>query len=376
MQSSGGNFEVLPPLYAAWMSELLPGAIPRESKATCDDCAMCPRDEESAVSDFYYFDPATKCCTFVPELYNFLVGAVLSDTDPDSAAGRATVEKRLAEGIAVTPLGLGQPAVFLQLYNNATRAFGRTKALRCPHYLEDGRCGVWRSRESTCATWFCKHVRGQISRTFWRESLHRLLGAAERDLSRWCVLQAGLDPDALRSLFEPGGEADDSVPLTGEDLDNRRNRERYHRIWGEWDGREAEFFIKCAKLVRPLKWNDVLTICGPAVQGLAHLTFDAYTKLVSEEVPSELKSGSFQLVQIKGDTARVDSYNDFDPIDIPTVILALLSEFDGRSTEDVTKAIAVKTGVQLDPALIRKLYDFGVLVPAAKPRVQESIPKM
>ena len=35
----------LPPLYHAWMADLLTGPIPRESNATCHDCAMCVKGE-------------------------------------------------------------------------------------------------------------------------------------------------------------------------------------------------------------------------------------------------------------------------------------------------------------------------------------------
>lgn len=33
---------MLPPLYAAWMEQVLPGPIPVETQATCQQCAMCP----------------------------------------------------------------------------------------------------------------------------------------------------------------------------------------------------------------------------------------------------------------------------------------------------------------------------------------------
>ncbi len=35
-----------PPLHAAWLEGLLPpGGLPRERRATCDDCAMCARPD-------------------------------------------------------------------------------------------------------------------------------------------------------------------------------------------------------------------------------------------------------------------------------------------------------------------------------------------
>jgi hypothetical protein len=45
----------------------------------------------------------------------------------------------------------------------------------------------------------------------------------------------------------------------------------------------------------------------------------------------------------------------------------LLHYFDGRPTESALAAIAGERGVRLDPALIRKLVDFKLLVAAEGP---------
>ncbi|NOT62653.1 MAG: hypothetical protein HOP19_20800, partial [Acidobacteria bacterium] len=83
----------LPPLYAAWVDELLGGAIPPETEATCDDCAMLA-PEIAPRGSAEYFNPATKCCAYVPMLPNFLVGRLLNDRDAAAAQGRATVVAR------------------------------------------------------------------------------------------------------------------------------------------------------------------------------------------------------------------------------------------------------------------------------------------
>ena len=119
----------LPPLYAAWMDELLAGPIPRETDATCDDCAMCADGEEPEESGAF-FSRETKCCTYIPTLPNYLVGRILSDDDQDFAKGRATLVARLRAGIAVTPLGLGQPPNFQALYGQSPESlFGRSRTL-------------------------------------------------------------------------------------------------------------------------------------------------------------------------------------------------------------------------------------------------------
>ena len=121
----------LPPLYDAWMSELLSGPIPSETEATCDDCAMCTPGATSASE--LSFDPRVKCCTYLPVLPNFLVGRILGDRDEAARKGRKTVEARMREKIAVTPLGIGAPSPHRALYQLAAKhsGFGRTPSLRC-----------------------------------------------------------------------------------------------------------------------------------------------------------------------------------------------------------------------------------------------------
>src|SRR4029077_11253834 len=102
------NGEPLSPLYAKWMDELVGGAIPRESRATCSACAMCAEGQKDNASRSSFFDLGVKCCTYLPTLPNFLVGRILLDTDPDAQVGRGTVEKRMKDAVGVSPLGLMQ----------------------------------------------------------------------------------------------------------------------------------------------------------------------------------------------------------------------------------------------------------------------------
>jgi hypothetical protein len=194
----------LPPLYAAWMDQLFAGPIPEETNATCADCAMCAPEGHRPTGADYYFSPHVKCCGFVPELPNFLVGCILADNDPALAAGRATVQARLRAGVAVTPLGLGQAPGYQVMYDYERErgAFGHNRSLLCPHFLDEdgGRCTIWRYREAVCTTYFCKHERGAVGERFWR-ALQRLLETIEGSLACWCVLQLDVGAAALRSLF-------------------------------------------------------------------------------------------------------------------------------------------------------------------------------
>ena len=353
----------LPPLYARWMDDLLGGPVPQETKATCNDCAMCAKPGDEIAAADSCFDPSVKCCSIVPDLSNFLVGGILdaNDDDPVALEGRASVERRIREGVAVTPLGLCKPPVFKLIYDNIDSAFGRSPTLRCPHYVEEaGRCGIWRNRGSTCSTWFCKHVRGALAMKFWRGALEPLLRAIEKDLAQWCVLQLGLAGEVLSELFsEAPFEA-----FTKEELENRSDRTRQQLFWGEWLGRERAFFIECARSVRPLSWKETLAICSPEVSIRAELTRLAHQRILSMEVPPTLKVGNVQLTRVTTSGSRVRTYSPYDPIDVPLEVMELLGYFDGRPTEAALSAIRAEKGTRLDPKLVQKLCDFELLVPA------------
>jgi len=355
---------VLPPLYAGWLDELLAAPIPAEIEATCGDCAMRPGAGDRQTDDGYFFHPEIKCCTYVPELPNFLVGRILGDEDAALADGRATVAERLRAGVAVTPRGLDRHPTHTLLYKNSIMAFGRSRTLRCPHYHagEGGRCAIWRHRGATCATWFCKHVRGAVGRSFW-QSLHQLLRAIDGGLARWCLLELGVDAGALRRLFPAGEYPKATGPIAASDIDGVVDAARYQGAWESWAGREREFFAGCARLVAGLSWDDVIAICGPEVRIFAHLTREAYAKLVTIEIPPALRVGAFEIVQMGAKSCRVCSYSSFDPLDLPFALFDALRHFDGRPTDAALRAIAAAEGIELDASLVRKLVDFGILTP-------------
>lgn len=347
----------LPPHHAAWLDALLGGQPPEERLATCSDCAMCPAAGAAPVTGLATYDPAIKCCTYLPELANFLVGRALRDEDPAAAEGRATLEARIDAGVAVTPLGLSRPRGYEVLYKNqAPSDFGRTNSFRCPHYLADGRCGVWRHRESTCATWYCKHERGKTGALYWR-ALHRLLQATERALAQHCLLE--LDPGS-RAL-----ELCLTAPQA-EGLDGVHSPEARAALWGRWAGRERDFYRECARLVDGLSWEQVLALGGPELRALARLAREAHARLSQDELPQRLRVGSFQVAAVGPRTTRVVSYSPIDPIELPAALMAVLPWFDGRPTQEAVESIARERKLGLTPALIQRLVDFQVLVDAGE----------
>jgi hypothetical protein len=357
----------LPPLYAGWIGDLLDGPLPHESEATCEDCAMWPSTSPGAPATLA-FTRETKCCTYVPTLPNFLVGRIVEDDDPAMAPGRASVETRIDARLGVTPLGIDRPGVHAVLYQvGLGAAFGRSRTLRCPHYREEagGACGIWRHRNGVCSTWFCKYSRGATSQRFWH-GLEQLLTIVERELARWCLVRLDLDPGLLTRLLPRGGDrgAGGMPTLDGATIDGRIDDATYRAWWGAWLGRERELYRESARLVNRLRWNDVLRIGGASVEALARVLAHAHHGVSATAIPERLTVGQLQTAPVGRDRVLVTTYNPYDPLELPRLLVEVLGYFDGSPTREALARIREERNINVQPSLVRRLVDFGVLVAA------------
>ena len=314
------------------------------------------------------FHPETKCCTYIPALANFLVGRIVMDDDPALAPGRASVEARIDARLGVTPLGIERPAVHALLYQvGVGGAFGRSRTLRCPHYREDagGACGIWRHRNGVCSTWFCKYSRGATGQRFWL-GLEQLLAIVERELRRWCLLRLDLDPTVLARLFPRGTDrgSGGSTALDGATIDGRIDDAAYRAWWGAWTGREREFYRECARLVNALRWKDVVRVGGASVEAHARVVAHAHHGAASTTIPERLVVGQLQTMPAGRDRVLVTTYNPFDPLELPRLLTEVLGYFDGRPTGEALTRIRQERNINVQPSLVRRLVDFGVLVAA------------
>lgn len=350
------ELETLTPLFDGWLADLLDAPIPREANATCDDCAMLPPDDgrRLPVREAYY-RPETKCCTYLPELPNFLVGAIL--TDPETAD--ESVRARMEDAEQTTPLGLGAGGEHvLRSHGSAGQLFGRDTASRCPHYLPDsGRCAIWRHRHGPCATFFCKHVRGGTGLRFWSRLRHLLL-LVEQALAYDCALKLGIDADVLhRSLLPPHPDSRESKIDGGPPS--------HAELWGSWSGREQELFVESERLVSGLDWDDVLSRCGPEVAVAARAVRQSHQGLLDEAPPPRLRAAPVTVLDARPDGAVVVGYAGSDPLRLPRGTLELLHLFDGRrTTAEVLAHLREATGLRIHPSFVRKLADFRILVAA------------
>jgi len=351
----------LPAIYTRWIDAVIHGPLPVESEATCSNCVMCSSSDQHSGTDQVYFDRISKCCTYTPTLANFIVGAILCDSASSMTAGKATIHARLREGLGVSPLAIRPPPAYKLLYRHSKSAFGRNSTLRCP-YLDSGigTCSIWRYRDPTCTTWFCKHTRGKIGQSFW-QALQDFLTSVTKSLSLWCILQMNIGDEALAIL-----ESSEEAKMAGEnlksnELDGQFNIDSTQKIWGRWWQREKTFYAECSRLVSNLDFSDVERICGPEAQVSSRVVKLAYDKLQEVDLPRYLVIGHFEVEEATTDAVRVWSYSRFDPLDLPTPIFMALSYFDGRSIHDALTMVEHDLGIRIDHQVLRTLLDFGIL---------------
>ena len=343
------------------MDDLLRAPIEPETHATCADCAMCKPADSPADPDAYYFNPRVKCCTFLPYLPSFLVGRILLDPDPALARGRMSVEARIAAGVGLTPLGLGRSAA--QDVHDPGSGFGRDEGLLCPHYVQEGGvCGIWRHREAACTTFFCKHVRGAVGAAFW-DALHHLLRAVEQALAWNCLEALDLGPAAVSFLLDAAGRSLDAV--VARRPDGTFPPEGRRAIWGDWAGRERAFYEAAAGLVEAMSWGEILERGGPQVRLHASLVRAAHARLqVPAVTAGPLRLRPLVVAALGSASVRVTTYSASDPIIIPRDLFDALPRFDGRPAADALRLIEEEGGLQIEPAVVRRLLDFEVLVPS------------
>jgi len=210
--------------------------MPQERRATCLDCPK--------VADGSHHKD-TRCCTYFPELVNYLLGFALQDDK-----SRPLIEAQIAKG-HILPTGQqihpGQYHKAVQSY--ADDLFGELPSQVCPFLnAETIECGIYPYRNSVCSTFFCESDHGDAGNHFW-EKTQDLVAYVEIALSQAAMQSLGIDvrnyvltldkwASSISSSFDPDG---------GWSLELRK------KVWGDWFGREAEFLIATSQWVMKRK---------------------------------------------------------------------------------------------------------------------------
>lgn len=352
----------LPDVYRRLLPVFFERDVPVESKATCSECAMCegaPNPAPPTIGVDRYFSAETKCCTFQPRLPNYLVGAILADETAAGAEGRRRVRERIATGLGVDPLWLRPPAKYSLLYDSARRSFGQAEALLCPFY-DRGSCTIWRHREAVCSTFFCRYVAGADGRTFWN-GVKRYLSLVEEQLARSAALELHrkflID---FQQTIEPAVNR-----LSTADLDETApSPKEYAARWGEWAGREEDYFRACFAYVAALGRADLERLLGlDGVIGVAVLE-KLHHDAVDPLLPPVLRFNADTTVDWLSDgTVSLAAYSDYEAVAVPGTTYPLLVAFTGREPVAVVRQrLHEAQQADVDDALLLTLYRHRVLV--------------
>tara|TARA_A100000171_G_C2136961_1_gene151067 strand:+ start:1817 stop:2899 length:1083 start_codon:yes stop_codon:yes gene_type:complete len=344
-------FTDLPEIYKRFLPNFFNSGIPTESLATCNNCAMVCSDSKKEVEKLALkpFQPDKKCCTYHPSLPNYLVGGALLGASPE---GKKRLISAINKKTGITPYGILTPSIYNVLYSNQSGGFGNSETLLCPYYLkETGFCGIWKYRESVCSTYFCKTLAGEKGRRFWM-SLKGYLTHIEQSLAQHIIVQAGLD------YFLKGNPVfkNQKSTLTLEELDGMPPKD-YEKMWGEWNGREDEFFIQSFEQISELSKSKFKEITG--IRETVMLKNLQLEHLDMLSVPDNLSVHEDWKPKNDEQSKKIN-YNAIDiQFELPSVVL---NSFDGkRSISEAKKILEENYEIEVEDSMILSLYHYGIL---------------
>jgi len=129
--------DIFPGFYHPFLPDFFQTELPRETSATCAECAMLSSAENQHGDFIGTYSAVSKCCTYYPEIPNFLVGAILAETDPAYEDGKNRIRSSIEKRVALTPHGLGRPRKYALLAKRTTDFFGKSRLLICPFYFRE-----------------------------------------------------------------------------------------------------------------------------------------------------------------------------------------------------------------------------------------------
>lgn len=349
---------MLPPIYRPLVDRFFDKSKIEETRATCDNCAMCHSGDRESPVAMEYFRPDTKCCTYFPQLPNYLVGAILADRSPGSEEGRRRVREQIRGRMGATPHYLSRPRKTSLILQHYSAGFGRAQSLRCPYFdLENPErsCTIWSHRETICMTYYCKYVGGQRGFDFWI-ALKNYLGFAQRRLVKAAAV--AVDAELVEPTFGPN-------ELTLEDIDDLPPKESdYARWWGPWVGREEEFYVRCHDWLKSTTREAFALNVDDDEHGKKY--FDAvvatYDKHESKLLPLNLvRNGRMRESHVQGKVV-VTTYHRYDSFALDEDLYEVVGLFRAEETVEQNLARLRTEGIELAPELVEYLFAAGVLV--------------
>jgi len=354
-------------LYRGTLPRFFETEIPRETAATCADCAMLAGPDRAREAGLC-FSPESKCCTYYPNLPNYSVGALLCERSRARAEGRRRLREAIRKRVGITPHGLERPRKYAAVLKNSKRqAFGRCTSLICPLYDRDrGACTIHPAGCAVCDTWFCKYVSGEDGRLFWK-LVQDYIERTERVLVQYALLDMGWAPGQIMRRDAPAG-------LTPEDVDDAPpGPQDYARLWGAWAGREEAFYKQTYRAVAGISRRDFARIAGISLKVIEEEVKGACRAMLATAPPKRLKRNPrLEVDRLRDGGYMLVGYSPLDPWAVSDRIYQILDFFDGRDSNAVVCwRIRKQLGASPTNELLLALYRFRILVNADEEPARE-----
>jgi Fe-S-cluster containining protein len=242
-----------PNLYSQFFPEFFNSLIEKEKIATCSNCIMLKPENE--IGQQNYYSEKSKCCTFSPEIPNYLVGLILKDDSKEFESGREKIKEIISKGVGVSPEGIKPTRKYSLMYEKGKQSsFGKSTYLICPFFEnKENSCSVWNGRSAICSTFFCRYNAGTFGENFWR-NIQFYLQETEKKLSQYAILKL----NAFTDYFDHTPKNTDFKLFEVDEIIHPD----YIKIWGDWNNKEVDFYIKTYEIISELNQDDFYTIMG------------------------------------------------------------------------------------------------------------------
>jgi len=180
----------------------------------------------------------------------------------------------------------------------------------------------------------------------------------ENALTRYTLYKMGWDAQNIILLTS-------DRPLTPEELDDKPLKPKdYQTLWGDWDGREEEFYIKTFAIVQTMTRRDFDHITGITEMVQLEVMKVGHKSIVTKEPPSTLKRNpDLKVKSIDDESCVLIGYPSHDPVEVSRRVYDNLEYFDGtRTNEDVVQLLRKKNKAVPDEELLLMLYRLRILI--------------
>ncbi|NQZ70274.1 MAG: hypothetical protein HRT89_19660 [Lentisphaeria bacterium] len=327
----------LPEIYKNLLPSIFHKTAISETLSTCDNCAMlCSSKKPSKEESKAEFNQTFKCCTYHPDIPNFLVGGILYDMTDEITDGKQRIIKAIESKISSRPNGVYAPNNYVAMYSSGD-AFGHADSMGCPFYnKQNSNCSIWKYRDSVCSTWFCKYQQNDLGQIFWND-VEEYLAEIQSNLVDYILIQLGFSTASIMTFKQHGhlgfrhkiltSEEQDSLPMSEED---------YNKTWGTWAGREIELYKSSYDIVANMSKSTLRSINGVESEFYENKIQSSY--LNKNMLPPILKLNTLKKSNVRPfkkeglDFIEISLFNDENAKHLPVKVqfpASLVEKFNG-----------------------------------------------